>query len=147
MPGEPMETSKVAMAYTFIIALTVFLVIDAIWLSTLGRSYYVSEIGSLLKTSPNLPVAGLFYGLFIAGLLYFVINPALVEDSVRRAAFSGAFFGLVCYATYDLTNLSTMKGFTWRIALIDIVWGTFLTTIVAVSSVLIVRFLQIKILV
>jgi uncharacterized membrane protein len=144
MARDGREKTKLAMTYTFMIALTVFLVIDAVWLTTFGRGYYVAEIGSLLKASPNLPVAALFYAVFIAGLLHFVIHPALLEDSLRKAIVGGAFFGLVCYATYDLTNLATLKGFTWRIALIDIAWGTFLTATVAASSVAIVRLLQIK---
>jgi uncharacterized membrane protein len=145
MQDRSRETAKVGLAYTFVVALVVFLIIDGVWLTTLGRGFYVAEIGSLLKSPPNLPVAGLFYTIYVAGLLYFVIQPALAADSLQKAIVAGAFFGLVCYATYDLTNLSTLNGFTWRIAIIDLVWGTVLSASVSAITVLIVRFLQIKI--
>ncbi|NBR11977.1 MAG: DUF2177 family protein, partial [Alphaproteobacteria bacterium] len=105
------------------IAFALLLIIDMVWLMWLGRGFYVEEIGSLLLEQPNLIAAFAFYALYIAGLVYLVIAPAAEADSVMKAVISGAVFGLVAYATYDLTNLAVMKGFTLKIALIDMVWG------------------------
>ena len=113
------------------IAFALLLVIDMIWLMWLGRGFYVEEIGGLLLEQPNLIAAFGFYALYIAGLVYLVIAPAAEADSVMKAVISGAVFGLVAYATYDLTNLAVMKGFTLKIALIDMVWGMVLSAAVS----------------
>lgn len=126
----------------YIIVLCIFLAIDGVWLSTAGRSLYVSEIGSLLRDRPNFLVALLFYALFALALLVFVIEPALASTSLVRAIAMGAFFGLACYATYDLTNLATIKGFTPRIAVIDMVWGAVVSGAVTALSVWVVRALK-----
>ncbi len=113
------------------IAFALLLVIDMIWLMWLGRGFYIEEIGGLLLEQPNLIAAFGFYALYIAGLVYLVIAPAAEADSVMKAVISGAVFGLVAYATYDLTNLAVMKGFTLKIALIDMVWGMVLSAAVS----------------
>lgn len=113
------------------IAFILLLIIDMIWLMWLGRGFYVEEIGGLLLEQPNLIAAFGFYALYIAGLVYLVIAPAAEADSVMKAVISGAVFGLVAYATYDLTNLAVMKGFTLKIALIDMVWGMVLSAAVS----------------
>jgi len=113
------------------IAFVLLLIIDMIWLMWLGRGFYVEEIGGLLLEQPNLIAAFGFYALYIAGLVYLVIAPAAEADSVMKAVISGAVFGLVAYATYDLTNLAVMKGFTLKIALIDMVWGMVLSAAVS----------------
>jgi len=113
------------------IAFVLLLIIDMIWLMWLGRGFYVEEIGGLLLEQPNLIAAFGFYALYIAGLVYLVIAPAAEADSVMKAMISGAVFGLVAYATYDLTNLAVMKGFTLKIALIDMVWGMVLSAAVS----------------
>ena len=113
------------------IAFILLLIIDMIWLMWLGRGFYVEEIGGLLLEQPNLIAAFGFYALYIAGLVYLVIAPAAEADSVMKAVISGAVFGIVAYATYDLTNLAVMKGFTLKIALIDMVWGMVLSAAVS----------------
>ena len=124
------------------IAFALLLIIDMVWLMWLGRGFYVEEIGSLLLEQPNLIAAFAFYALYIAGLVYLVIAPAAEADSVTKAVISGAVFGLVAYATYDLTNLAVMKGFTLKIALIDMVWGMVLSAAVSGLTVKIVSFFQ-----
>ena len=124
------------------IAFALLLIIDMVWLMWLGRGFYVEEIGSLLLEQPNLIAAFAFYALYIAGLVYLVIAPAAEADSVMKAVISGAVFGLVAYATYDLTNLAVMKGFTLKIALIDMVWGMALSATVSGLTVKIVSLFQ-----
>lgn len=106
------------------IAFVVFLVVDLIWLGLVAKDLYNKEIGSLLKPDVNWAAAIIFYLLFILGLVIFVIEPSVTAGSLGKAMLLGAFFGLVTYATYDLTNLATMKDFTLKITLIDLTWGT-----------------------
>lgn len=115
----------------WIAAAVLFLIIDMVWLLWLGRSFYVSEIGDLLRQPPNLGAAGAFYVLYVTGLMIMVIWPAVQAQSVPQAVLFGAMLGLVAYGTYDLTNLAVMKGFTTKIAIIDMLWGTVLTSAVA----------------
>ena len=119
------------------IAFVVFFVVDIIWLGLVAKDLYNEEIGSLLKPDVNWAAAIIFYLLFILGLVVFVINPAVASGSLGKAMLLGAFFGLVTYATYDLTNLATMHGFTLKITLIDLTWGTSLGFITATLTYLI----------
>jgi len=128
--------------WQFIIAMAIFLAVDVIWLSTAGRSIYFVELSGMLKDRPDFLVAFIFYVIFVAGLVGFVISPAMAAGDVLYALKMGAFFGLVSYATYDLTNLSSLKGFTAKIALIDLAWGTFLSATVSSLTVLALRFFK-----
>ena len=115
----------------WIAAAVLFLVIDMIWLLWLGRGFYVAEIGDLLRQPPNFGAAGAFYILYVTGLMVMVVWPAVQGGSVGQAVLYGAILGLIAYGTYDLTNLAVMKGFTTKIAIIDMIWGTVLTGAVA----------------
>ena len=119
------------------IAFVVFFVVDLIWLGLVAKDLYQKEIGSLLKPDVNWAAAIIFYLLFILGLVIFVINPAVESGSLAKAMMLGAFFGLVTYATYDLTNLATMRDFTLKITAIDLTWGTFLGFITSTLTYLI----------
>ena len=124
----------------YLASAVVFFVIDFIWLSLAGPTIYKREIGQLLLDQPNLLVAAGFYLFYVVGLVVLVTAPA--NGDVVRALLTGAVLGFVAYGTYDLTNLSTMRGFTPTIAIIDMAWGTFLTAISAGAGVFIVnRFL------
>ncbi len=116
----------------------VFFPLDFLWLSTMGKTVYQREIGSLLLPNPNLVVAGLFYLAYLVGVVILVAGPA--EGDVVKALLLGAVLGFVAYGTYDLTNLSTLRGFTPTIAAIDIAWGTALTAVSAAGGVWISRF-------
>jgi uncharacterized membrane protein len=131
------------MIIQYIIVLVIFLAIDAVWLTNAGRLFYVPEIGPLLRDSPLLPAAFLFYCLYAFGLLWFVVEPSVASVTLPRVFMTGAFFGLVAYATYDLTNYSTLKGFTLRIAAIDMAWGAVLSGSVSCVSVWLLRLLKI----
>jgi len=115
----------------FAIALPVFLAIDMTWLVFIARGLYVQQIGTLLKAQPNWIAAGIFYVIFICGLVAFVIAPAVEKQSWQQAALMGAFFGLVTYATYDLTNLAVAKDWPVFITVVDLVWGTVLAASVS----------------
>lgn len=110
----------------FLLGFIVFFVIDMIWLGFIARNLYQKQIGHLLKKDVNWAAAIIFYLLFIAGLVLFVILPATNNGQFTDALFMGALFGLITYATYDLTNLATLKDWPIKITLIDLTWGTFL---------------------
>ena len=114
------------MVVAYLAAAAVFLVLDLLWLGYIASGFYRNELGPLLAESVNIPAAVAFYALFVAGLMIFAVAPALESGGVLRALQLGALFGFFAYATYDLTNLATLKGFTWRVAVVDIVWGSFL---------------------
>ena len=109
------------------IAAVIMIAIDMVWLTWLGRGFYMQEIGGLLLDTPNLPAALAFYVVYSVGVVVIIIAPALETQSVMRALIYGIIFGLVAYGTYDLTNLAVMKGFTTKIALIDMAWGGLIT--------------------
>jgi uncharacterized membrane protein len=120
---------------TYLATLITFLAIDMVWLTWIARATYVAEMGDLIRKQPNITAAVIFYLLYAAGLMFFAIMPGLKAGSVMQAMVLGAAVGLLAYGTYDLTNLSVLNGFSVRIALIDLAWGTVLsgvtTTIVA----------------
>jgi len=118
----------------YLIALIVFVVIDGIWLLFISKNLYQKEIGHLLSSNPNLLAAVLFYLLFLGGLVYFVINPGIDKESIKTIIISGTLFGLMTYATYDLTNLATLKEWPLKITIIDLIWGSSLSCIVSVIT-------------
>jgi uncharacterized membrane protein len=119
---------------TYLITLPVFLTIDLVWLSLIARKFYAQYLGYLMKTNVNFLAAGLFYLLFVVGLVVFSVLPALEKDSWTQALFLGALLGLVSYATYDLTNLATIKDWPLVVTIVDMVWGTVLGASVSLVS-------------
>lgn len=117
----------------YLAALGAFFVIDMFWLGLVARSFTQQQLGFLMAPRLNWLVAVVFYMLFIAGLLFFVIIPGLKENSLKATLLKGAFFGLVTYATYDLTNLATLKDWPALFSIVDMIWGTVLSA--SVSSV------------
>ena len=109
-------------------------ILDALWLSVVAKTFYQHQLGSLLRAKPNMIAAVLFYCVYVIGVVVFVINPATEKQSWVYALGHGALFGLVAYSTYDLTNLATIKNFKKKVVLIDLLWGTALTAIVAVGA-------------
>jgi uncharacterized membrane protein len=123
----------------YIATAVVFLGLDALWLSKVALGMYRQELGSLLLDKPNLPIAGAFYLLYVGGIVILAIVPALADGGWVKALLMGAVLGLVAYGTYDITNLSTLKGYTVRIALTDLAWGTALTAVSATIGFWVVR--------
>jgi uncharacterized membrane protein len=115
----------------YAIALPVFFAIDMFWLGVVSKNFYRAQIGSLLKTDVNWVAAIVFYLLFIVGLVIFVITPAVEKSSWMHAVMFGALFGLVCYATYDLTNLAVAKDWPLLITIVDMIWGAVLAASVS----------------
>ena len=109
--------------------LLAFLILDGLWLGVLMSSTYKELFGPLMLASPNWGPAAVFYLLYVAGVVFFVVRPALAQGSARRAAVTGAFFGLIAYGTYDMTNWATLNGWSAQLALMDMAWGTCLTAI------------------
>ena len=108
-----------------------FFVIDMVWLGLVARSFYRSHLGFLMAASPNLIAAASFYLLFVVGILFFVVVPGLEDDSLRATLLRAALFGLITYATYDLTNLATVRDWPVLLTIVDMIWGTFLTVSVS----------------
>lgn len=123
----------------YLVAIVVFLLIDAVWLIFIAKDFYNKEIGHILAENPNFIAAGVFYLIFIAGLVFFVINPALAKESFKYAIFAGLLFGVITYSTYDLTNLATVKDWPLKVTIIDIVWGGFLSSAVSTITYLILK--------
>ena len=117
-----------------LIALPVFLAIDMVWLTLVAKGFYAKQIGYLMSKNPNLLAAVIFYLIFIAGLVVFVITPALDKKMWTSALIMGAFFGLVTYATYDLTNLATVKDWPLLVTIVDLIWGMTLSAVVSVIT-------------
>jgi len=101
-----------------------FLLLDAAWLTTMASRLYRPAIGHLMRADFDALAAAMFYGLYLAGVVVFVVRPS---TDGRTALMRGAGFGLVCYATYDLTNQATVAGWPWHVTLIDLAWGACVT--------------------
>ena len=121
----------------FLIAFPVFFVIDIVWLVVVAKKFYQEQIGFLMKPNINWPAAIIFYLLFIAGLVIFVISPAVEKHSWVHAFIFGALFGLITYATYDLTNLATLKDWPLLVTFVDLIWGTVLASSISLITYLI----------
>jgi uncharacterized membrane protein len=118
----------------YIIAFIVFLAIDAFWLGLVAPKFYKTHIGHLMASSPNFIAALIFYLLFIVGIVYFVLIPGVTNGDIKTVILSGFLFGLITYATYDLTNLATLEKWPITVTVVDMIWGSFLTTLVSVVS-------------
>lgn len=118
------------LAQVFSVTAVVFLIVDGIWLGLVAWPFYQREVGHLLRPV-NLIPAIIFYIIYIIGILVFVIEPNLGAFDVKRVITLGFLFGVVCYATYDLTNLSTLKDWSWKVTIIDIIWGGVATSTTA----------------
>lgn len=121
----------------YAIALPVFLAVDMVWLGLVAKDFYHTQIGTLMKSDINWTAAVIFYLIFITGLVAFVISPAVEKGSWTHALLFGALFGLVCYATYDLTNLAVAKDWPLLFTIVDLAWGTVLAASVSAITYLI----------
>lgn len=126
----------------YLLTVPVFFAIDLLWLGVLAKDFYQKGLAHLLSPKVNWPAAFAFYLMYIAGIILFAVRPALADQSFAKAAIWGALFGFFTYATYDLTNLATLKDWPIKIVIVDIAWGTTLCTLVATGSYLIGQWLR-----
>jgi uncharacterized membrane protein len=135
MPLDPTTLPLRRLVLAYLLTAVVFLAMDAVWLFSTATSLYRPALGHLMAQTVDWPAAGtaaaVFYALYVGGLVYFAVHPALVWRQASTALGRGALLGLLCYATYDLTNQATLRDWPWHITMIDLVWGA---TVSGVSS-------------
>ena len=122
----------------YLITFLVFFTIDLVWLGVIAKNLYANALSHLMAPSVNWIAALIFYASFVVGILVFVVEPTLANPNLTRLVMTAALFGFITYSTYDLTNLATLKEWPLHITLIDLVWGTTLSTLVSVISVWII---------
>ncbi|MCA6440500.1 MAG: DUF2177 family protein [Sediminibacterium sp.] len=127
---------------SYLLTFIVFLVVDLTWLGFIAKDLYRKYLGGFLTNQVNWTAAIIFYLLFIIGVFIFTILPAVEKNSLTSAILLGALFGFFTYATYDLTNLATLKGWPLKIVFIDITWGTILTALVSTAGFYIVKYFR-----
>lgn len=115
-------------------ALIVFCVLDYIWLTIVAKDFYQMQMGDLMAIQVKMLPAVTFYLLYLVGLVVFAISPALREQSWLMAASLGLLLGLIAYASYDLTNMATLKEWSISLTLVDIAWGACVSAIAAVAG-------------
>jgi uncharacterized membrane protein len=135
-----MSTTKLLLSYA--LTFLVFFIIDMAWLGLIAKDLYKKYLGGFLSDQVNWTAAIVFYLLFIVGVFIFAILPSVEKNSLVSAITLGALFGFFTYATYDLTNLATLKGWPIPIVFIDILWGSVLTGIVSAAGFYIVKYVQ-----
>ena len=118
----------------FLTAAVVFGGLDFLWLGTLAQGLYQQKIGALLLARPRMDAAIAFYAVYLTGLLFFAVRPGLAAGSLVKTLGHAALFGFVAYATYDLTNLATLKGFTATVVAADLVWGVTVSSAAAAAG-------------
>lgn len=126
----------------YLLTVPVFFAIDLLWLGVVAKNLYQNNLAHLLSPAVNWPAALVFYLIYIVGIILFAVKPGLDAHSLSKAAVWGALFGFFTYATYDLTNLATLKDWPLKVVLVDILWGTMLCSLVASASFFIGRWLD-----
>ncbi len=123
----------------YITTAAVFLAIDYVWLSHIANRFYFDRLGHLLMDKPNMAAAGAFYLMYVVGIVIFAVTPALKSETMMPALVFGALFGFFTYATYDITNFATLKGWPLIVVGVDVAWGTLLSSVSAVSGYFLTR--------
>ncbi|MBT8384770.1 MAG: DUF2177 family protein [Bacteroidia bacterium] len=123
--------------YIYLITTIIFFAIDMVWLGFIAKNFYREKLGFILSPEVNWYAAVIFYLIYIGGILYFAVLPAMKDESWQTALIQGAVLGFLCYATYDLTNMATIKNWPLTVVLVDIVWGIVLTGSCALISYLV----------
>lgn len=126
---------------SYLLTFIVFLMIDMLWLGVIAKNIYQKYLGDFLSNQVNWTAAFIFYFIYVLGISIFAIYPSVNKGSVYNAILMGALFGFFTYATYDLTNLATLKGWPLPIVFIDIIWGSVLSAVVSFSGFYIVKWL------
>ncbi|MCO5070212.1 MAG: DUF2177 family protein [Rhizobiaceae bacterium] len=124
----------------YVSTMVIFLAIDAVWLTTMSSRLYRQYLGDLLAESFNPTPAVLFYLIYVAGIVVFAISPAFGSGRWTTAALYGGMLGFLAYATYDLTNHATLRGWPAVITVADLCWGSALTAVAAAGGFLVTRY-------
>ena len=127
---------------SYLLTFIVFLMVDMLWLGIISKNLYQKYLGGFITDKVNWTAALIFYLLYVVGISIFAIYPAVNKGSASNAVLMGALFGIFTYATYDLTNLATLKGWPLNIVFIDILWGAVLSALVSFSGFHIVKWLN-----
>ena len=127
----------------YIVTAIVFLGLDFIWLTQIALGMYRRELGALLLEQPNILISGIFYLIFVAGIVLLAVFPALNQGGGwLTALWMGAVLGLVAYGTYDITNLATLKNWSQTLVVADLAWGTALSAVSATTATLVIGWLK-----
>jgi uncharacterized membrane protein len=129
-----MNITRAKTLIVYLITVPIFFLIDLVWLGVVAKGFYQRRLGYLMRPEINWVAAISFYLLFVIGIVIFAVKPALQAQNPTRALVYGALFGLFTYATYDLTNLATVRDWPLAVTLVDLVWGTVLCGTVAGAS-------------
>jgi uncharacterized membrane protein len=121
----------------YLLSTVIFFAIDMLWLGFFARGFYKEKLGFILSDKVNWTAAVIFYLIYIGGILFFSVLPALREHNWAVALINGALLGGLCYATYDLTNMATISQWPLIVVIVDIIWGIVLTGSVSVLTYLI----------
>ncbi|REE78823.1 putative membrane protein [Lutibacter oceani] len=127
--------------FSYLLTFLVFLIVDLLWLGVIAKGIYQKYLGGFLSDKVNWTAAFIFYFIFVLGISIFAIYPSVNKNSINNAILMGALFGFFTYATYDLTNLATLKSWPLSIVFIDIIWGSVLSAFVSFSGFYIVKLL------
>lgn len=124
---------------TYLLALTLFLAMDLVWLGYVAKDFYLARMGAIMLDRPKMGIAALFYTVYVIGLMVFVIMPALSDGNWQTAALNGALFGFFTYLTYDATAYAVLKGYDPLVAIIDTAWGSFVAAAVSAGTVTLIH--------
>lgn len=127
-----MPLSKLVGLYA--LTLAAFLAVDVVWLTTATPRLYRPALSGILATEPNIPAAIVFYLAYVVGVIALAVIPGVQAGSLVAALWRGALFGFLAYATYDLTNMATIRDWPLHITLIDLAWGTTLTSLTTIAG-------------
>jgi uncharacterized membrane protein len=125
--------------FPYIATLIIFAGVDLIWLGVIAKGFYRSQLGDLMAPQLNIWAAVAFYVIYAAGLVIFAIRPAVVSGAWIDAAVLGAGFGFIAYATYDLTNLASLRDWPVMLTVVDLAWGTLLSATAAAAAFVVTR--------
>ena len=130
-----MQISRIFL--TYIVSVPVFFIVDMIWLGVIAKGFYRKALEPLMTPDINWVAAIIFYLLFLVGVLIFALLPGMERRSLVYTIAMAALFGFIAYATYDLTNLATIRDWPLMLSIVDMVWGSFLSASTATITYLI----------
>lgn len=125
----------------YALAIPVFFILDMIWLGGVAKGFYRRNLNFVLSEEVNWTAAVIFYLVYVAGIVFFAVRPAAFAESIPQAVMLGALYGFFTYATYDLTNMATIKDWPLAVVIVDIMWGVSLCGLVAGAATAMYQFL------